>query len=237
MPFNTDINYVGVNKVRVKYALSNRFNLRLALQYNHNSNHKDLNEKQVNSFEAFFQSDYTNKEVNYAIIPGVEYVFFRGARISPYIGIDPIFAVRKTSAEVYLRTEMLIGTTPDVFFEFVTLISNYKLDGLQYAEMVDIGVDRFSYSTSFVNPSFKLFGVQIPLGFNVNVYKNLYVGLEITLYYYNTVASKAHQFGNETLILDSGERVDQVIDRKIIGKKIKSFGILYDNSVRVGIRF
>ena len=241
-PLNTGLNYVGIDKVGVRYTIGDRLNLRMFLQYNTDKKHKDLTQiPNKETYFGYFLSEYTNKESNYAIMPGIDYVFLNNSKVSPYIGLELIFEKRKTGAEVYnLQKGYILGHNPDGGWTMGngTQTSNYTATGAQYVEDVYFNENSYSYSYSWQNPSHELWGVQIPLGFNVYVFKNFYLGLEIKCYYHKTITDKVRLKGSEVTSLDgSNKSVKQTIDEISVGKKIRSFGISYDNAIKIGVRF
>lgn len=236
-PFNTAINHIGVDRVGVKLAISNRINVRMLFQYSQIKEHKELNEPQPLS--SSLQTEYENKERSHSFAPGVEYVFFRNSAISAYAGIELLYAVKKTRSEVYRqRTGKTFFYVPDslLWSGHGTEATKIIVKGLQYEEEIRSTPATLFYRISYHNPSYTLLGAQVPLGVNINLYKKLYAGLELKLFYHRKVIDEV-QIYEDKLIKMEKEQLHTIANKKLAGAKAHSFGIYFDNSVRLGIRF
>lgn len=236
-PFGED-GVFSFENLQTKYWINNKTALRLGLQFDYKNN--STTEDDYESDEDY-KPTISEKSFLFGFKPGIEFRILPNSRISPYWGFEFSY-INKSSSSEYVEYDReydydiddymynKIETTLDGAWrtiDFVEMSYNDPWSGSSY---------RMYQTTDYTSErAFSSYGLNLLLGIDVFVYKNLYMGFEIGIGY---EMIKYKQIKLE--INDSGETDSEVIeDNKSTypSGKTSDFGFYYNNSIRLGFYF
>jgi len=231
-PFGED-GIFSFENLQTKYWINNKTALRLGLQFDYNKN--STTEDDFKSDEDY-KPTVSEKSILLGFKPGIEFRILPNSRISPYWGFEFSYINKSSSSEyveydreydydiqdyVYNKVETNID---GAWREIETGYYNFN-NGYYYFSNTSYGKER-AYSS---------YGLNLLLGTDVFVYKNLYMGFEIGIGY---ELIKYKQIKLE--INDSGETDPEEIEENnstYPSSKSSDFGFYYNNSIRLGVYF
>lgn len=236
-PFGED-GIFSFENLQTKYWINNKTALRLGLQFDYNNN---------STTEDDYQSDEDSKptisEKSFLLgfKPGIEFRILPNSRVSPYWGFEFSY-INKSSSSEYVEYDRVfdsnirdyvynkVETTLDGAWrkvDFVEMSYNDQWGGSGY---------RMYQTTDYTSErAFSSYGLNLLLGTDVFVYKNLYMGFEIGIGYELT---KHKQIKLE--INDFGETDPKIIEENkstYPSSKTSDFGFYSNNSIRLGVYF
>ncbi|WP_088656089.1 hypothetical protein [Geofilum rhodophaeum] len=231
-PFGDD-GIFSFENLQTKYWINNKTALRLGLQFDYNNN--STTEDDYKSDEVY-KPTVSEKSFLLGFKPGIEFRILPNSRISPYWGFEFSYINKSSSSEyveydreydydiqdyVYNKVETNVD---GAWREIETGYYNFN-NGYYYYSNTSYGKER-AYSS---------YGLNLLLGTDVFVYKNLYMGFEIGIGY---ELIKYKQIKLE--INDSGETDPVEIEENnstYPSSKTSDFGFYYNNSIRLGVYF
>lgn len=240
-PFGED-GIFSFENLQTKYWINYKTALRLGLQFDYNNN--SMTEDDYKTDEDY-KPTVSEKSFLLGFKPGIEFRILPNSRVSPYWGFELSY-INKSSSSEYVEYEReydydiddyvynKVETTLDGAWrkiEFVEMSYNDPWGGSGY---------RMYQTTDYTSKrAYSSYGLNLLLGTDVFVYKNLYMGFEIGIGY---ELIKYKQIKLE--INDSGETDPEVIPEVIEenkstypSSKTSDFGFYYNNSIRLGVYF
>lgn len=242
--FEINFNPFGSNGVfsfdnlQTKYWINNNTALRLGLQFDYKNN---------NTSEEDYKSDAATKPTSieksflFGVKPGIEFRILPNSRISPYWGFEFTY-INKTSSAVYEDYDLVYDYN---IGDYVAQKVETTIDGAwRKVEMIQIpyydswggtGYRLYPMYNSSYERAYGSYGLNILLGTDVNVYKNLYMGFEIGLGYkmtkYKKVVIEIDEFhGTGPANIENNQQT-------FPSSKTSDFGFYYNSSIRLGIYF
>ena len=236
-PFGDD-GVFSFDNLQTKYWINNKTALRLGLQFDYNNN--STTEDDYKSDEDY-KPTISEKSFLLGFKPGIEFRILPNSRISPYWGFEFSY-INKTSSSEYVEynKEYDYDIHDYVYNKIETNLDGAwrKIDFVEMSYNDPFGGSgyRMYQTTDYTSErAFNSYGLNLLLGTDVFVYKNLYMGFEIGIGYEMV---KYKQIKLE--INDSGETDPQVIEENEAtypSSKTLDFGFYYNNSIRLGVYF
>ena len=239
-PFGDD-GVFSFENLQTKYWINNKTALRLGLQFDYKNN--STTDEDYKSDEDY-KPTISEKSILLGFKPGIEFRILTNSRISPYWGFEFSY-INKSSSSEYVDYDREFDYDID---DYVYNKVETKLDGawrkvtFQELESTDPwgGTSYRTYrSTDYTDErAFSSYGLNLILGTDFFLIRNLYLGFEIGLGYEMT---KYKQI--ELELIDNREPSSfyptTSIDDKLTYPSSKStnFGFYYNNSIRLGVYF
>lgn len=241
-PFG-DEGVFSFENLQTKYWINNKTALRLGLQFDYNNN--STTEDDYKSDEEY-KPTISEKSFLLGFKPGIEFRILPNSRISPYLGIEFSYINKSTSSKyveydrdydydiddyVYNKVETTLdGAWRKIDFEEMSYNDPFGGIGYRMYQTTDYTSER----------AFSSYGLNLLLGADVFVYKNLYMGFEIGIGY-EMIKYKQIKYKQIKLeINDSGETDPVEIENNksnYPSSKSSDFGFYYNNSIRLGVYF
>lgn len=238
-PFGDD-GIFSFENLQTKYWINNKTALRLGLQFDYNNN--STTEDDYKSDEVY-KPTVSEKSFLLGFKPGIEFRILPNSRISPYWGFEFSYTNKSSNSE-YIDYEREWDNDID---DYIYNKVETKLEGawrkvtFQELETMDPW-GRTSYrmyrSTDYTyERAFSSYGINLLLGTDFFLVRNIYLGFEIGLGYKMT---KFKQI--ELELIDNREPQSPYypsIEDKLTYPSSKStdFGFYYNNSIRLGVNF
>ena len=236
-PFGED-GVFSFENLQTKYWVNNKTALRLGLRIDNKNNSTTEDDYEV---DEDYKSTISEKSFLLGFKPGIEFRILPNSRISPYWGFEFSY-IKKSSNSEYVEYDReydydindyvynKIQTTLDGAWrkiDFIEMSYNDPWGGSSYRmyQTIDYTSER----------SFRSYGLNLLLGTDVFILKNLYMGFEIGMGY---ELMKYKQIKLE--INDPAETDPDIIEENKAtypSSKISDFGFYYNNSIRLGIYF
>ena len=223
MPWNTASNNVGIDQLTVKYRVGDRISLRMGLQYNGNKQSKDF--EKIDNPRYYDISEYEMQQSLFGIMPGIEF-HFSNTRVSPYMGMVPFYINKKTRFE---------GTTVYHNGDAFTRTTTLKVDGGTCEQELITGTYPSYRDTYEQDRAYKSYGVSIPLGLDIYLYRNFFIGFELGFGFSKTKYKTIYVKEGTTYTNDYS--APSVKDTEVPAKTDSKFGFFHNNALRVGIWF
>ncbi len=220
LPFSDD-GPINLRNFRSKYSISEKFALRAGFDFDH---------KSITDENPFVYNDDDNQimkfdkyDMNYTlwgITAGMEYHFFANTRVSPYVGLE--FGFESKSSEYNSELNYLDYNYPG----YTSYVVEKEIEnGWNELELIinQWGDQYFVQSVS--ERGFTAFEANIFAGADIYFLKHFYAGTELGLGY------KAHKYKEVSI------KEDGVLSLKYPEKKENTFGLLFNNAIRIGFWF
>jgi hypothetical protein len=252
-PFSINVNYddesfttgaFTMPALRLRYALSNKLALRanIGLDYGHNKIKENLDD----TYDEYWQrwvttGDYINKRnyTNFSFAPGIEYHFGKWERLSFYVGGELLFGFKITHNNVDLNSKTSVYNMdymgePHLMQEMTT-VSTLQTKNCTYT--------YGPWGAHYTRTGKMFFGINALTGFDVYVYKGLYLGAELGLGYTYSLALKGTVKGEETTTTwnahsdetnTNTSEIDELFNDKITDGR---FNFKCNPMIRLGWRF
>lgn len=224
--------------LQTKYWINNKTALRLGLQFDFTNN--STTEEDYKSDDVY-KPTFSEKSFLVGFKPGMEFRIMPDSRISPYWGFEFSYLNKSSSSEYVEYNRMYDVDIKDYVYNKIET----NLDGawrkidfveMSYTDPWGGSGYRMYQKTDYASErGFSSYGLNLLLGTDVFVYKNLYMGFELGIGY---EMLKYKQIKLE--INDSGVTDPESIEDNIStypSSKTSDFGFYYNNSIRLGVCF
>jgi len=241
-PFSINHNFT-MPALRLRYAFSNKLALRanIGLDFGHNKIKENLDDTQEGYyFKEIITGSYVGKGsyTEFSFAPGIEYHFGKWERLSLYVGGELLFGFRTTQTNTELNRENIISQrdyydNTYYWVQTTSTISTMKTKNCAYA---------YDLCSSYYAQTGKMFfGINALAGFDVYVYKGLYLGAEIGFGYISSFALKGSVKGNSTIEITTPEQMTKKYDTidEVFNDKISDGKLTFkcNPMIRLGWRF
>lgn len=217
LPFSSN-GPINLNAFRGRYFINDK----LALNVNVNFDFKKYHDERPVSYQnaLVFNTDDGKYSV-FGLGTGLEYHFLNAHRISPYIGVNIAYEIKRSKYEgienhyqTYPNTGILVETKTEIENSWrVYDIVGYNTSGYPYYGYI---MEERAYNSIKAN---------IVLGADVYLIKHLYMGVELGL----GVNSLKYK---EVVVKEDGN-----FDIKYPETTDLTFGLIFNNAVRLGFWF
>jgi len=229
--------------LRLRYAFSNKLALRanIGLDFGHNKINENLDNisdeyyyKRVTTGKNIGKSNYTE----FSFAPGIEYHFGKWERLSLYVGGELFLGFKITQSTADLNKKVLVyekNGYDGLFYlnQEITTISTIKTKNCSYS--------CDSWGCYYDQTGIMFFGINALTGFDVYIYKGLYLGAEISLGYVHSWALKSSVKGNSfsetktyNQTIKTETPIDEIFDDKIVEGRL---AFKCNPMIRLGWRF
>ncbi len=217
MPWDTQANNVGIDQLTVKYKITDRLALRMGIKY-----HSDKQKKEPQSIsnpQDYYTTEQESKQSLFGLMPGLEFHFIKASRISPYVGIE--FS--------YIKSKSYYKSTSIYHSSSYTQTNTLEIDGGLYdQELIYYSTGSYYRSIYDKNRAYQSIGINVPLGVDVYICKNFYMGVELGLNF-NRIKYGTISITESSNLTTNNREIPEKIDKK--------FGIYYNNAIRIGVWF
>lgn len=224
--------------LQTKYWISHKTALRLGFQFDYNKN--STTDEDYKKDEDH-KSTISEKSFLYGFKPGIEFRILPDSRISPYWGFEVSY-LNKSSESEYV--EYREGYDYDIqeyaFRKVETTIDgawrNIDLVEMSYNDPWGGSGYRMYQTTDYKSErAFSSYGINLLLGADAFVFKNLYMGFELGIGY------EMLKYKQIKLEINDPQETDPVFmeanKATFPSSKTADFGFYYNNSIRLGIFF
>jgi len=237
-PFGHD-GVFSFENLQTKYWVNNKTALRLGLQLDNKNN--STTEDDYKSEESS-KPTISEKSFLLGFKPGIEFRILPNSRISPYWGVEFSY-INKSSSSKYIEYEKKYDSG---FKDYVYNKIETNLDGAwRKIDLVELSYSdpyygstgyRMYQTTNYTSErAFSSYGLNLLLGTDVFVYKNLYMGFEIGIGY------KMLKYKQIKLDINDPSETDPTVIKEnkstYPSSKTSDFSFYYNNSIRLGIYF
>lgn len=216
LPFSSN-GPINLNAFRGRYFINDK----LALNVNFNFDHKKYHDETPVSYQntLVFNTDDGKYSV-FGLGTGIEYHFLNAHRISPYVGVNIAYEIKRSN---YEGVENSYQSNPN------SGIVETKIEIENAWRVYDIAgynSNGYPYYRYFMNErAYNSIKANIVLGADVYLIKHLYMGVELGLGF-NSIKYK------EVIVKEDGN-----LDTKYPKAKDFTFGLIFNNAVRLGFWF
>lgn len=208
---------INLNAFRGRYFLSDK----LVLNLNFNFDSKKQHYESPSSYQNYLVFDTEDGRFTvFGLGSGLEYHFLPESRISPYIGVNATYEMKRSS---YESIDHVYNSYPvSGVIQRKTEVEN------AWPGMMIIGIDQFGnpvYSYMSDERAYNSIKANVVLGADIYIIKHLYMGFELGM----GLDSKNYK---EVVI-----KVDGNLDTKYPKASDLTFGLNFNNALRLGIWF
>lgn len=215
MPWDTDINKVGIDQLTIKYKVADRLSLRMGVRYSGEKQSKD--QEHISDPNYYNVNKYESSQSLLGLMPGIEFHFLKDSRISPYVALEFLYLNKRSSYE-----KTTYSSSQTMYLE---------IDGALYEE----GLIGSSIMKAYdKDRAYKSLEANIILGTDVYICKNFYAGFEVGFSYGKT---KYDAISIHESVYRSYDNKTSVYDREIPKTTTTTTGIFYNNAIRIGVWF
>jgi len=211
---------IDLKSFRGKYFFTNQIALRAGFNFDHSKKTDELPKVyNIDGNDIMKFDKYDMKSTMWGIDAGIEYHFFKHSRVSPYVGFDIGFETKSAAYNDEInKYDYYSGGS----FEVVkTEVENaWGMGEMAYDQW-----GNFQYVFTISERAYTSFKANIVAGADIYILRYFYAGVELGLGM-NNVKYK------EVTVKEDG-----VITLKYPEKKDNTFGLNFNNAIRIGFWF
>jgi outer membrane protein with beta-barrel domain len=208
---------ISVDAIKGRYFLNDKY----AVRANFNFDSRKIHDENPSSYQNILVFDTQDGKYNvFGLGAGMEYHFLPDSRVSPYVGVNFTYEMKRANYEAI--TNVFQSYQTNEYTEVKTEVEN------AWSVLTIVGYDQYGnprYSSQVQERAYNRIRAEAVLGADVYILKHLYMGVELGLGLNSTKYK-------EVIIKTDGN-----LETKYPETTDREFGLVFNNAIRLGFWF